>query len=85
MGLWWLGNIVLLFVVIPVVVLLLRVVLRSAEDIGRHTGTILEHGVNVAADLEAVPALLTTRDLVKKVGAGVGKYGAALDVIIPNP
>lgn len=82
MALWWIGNIVFLAVVIPVVVLLLRNLLVPVQEIGKATDQILVGGVNIAGHLDAVPQLVTTRDLVTQVGGAVGAYGAALDKIL---
>lgn len=82
MALWWLGNIVLIAVVAPVVVLLLHNLLKPVAEIGKATDQILAGGVNIASHLDAVPQLVTTRDLVTQVGGAVGAYGAALDEIL---
>ncbi|MFN2388980.1 MAG: hypothetical protein ABR575_05170 [Actinomycetota bacterium] len=82
MTLWWIGNIVFIGVIIPVVILLLNRVLRPAVEIGRYADDVLEHGVILIAHLDATDELVKTRDLVKKVGAGVGRYGAALERIL---
>ena len=82
MALWWLGNAVFLLVVIPLVILLLNRLMRPTVEIGKYADDVLEHGVILIASLDAVDELLNTRELVKKVGAGVGQYGAALDRIL---
>lgn len=82
MTLWWIGNIVFVAVIIPVVIMLLNRVLRPALEIGKYADDVLEHGVILIASLDATEELLKTRDLVKQVGAGVGRYGAALDRIL---
>ena len=79
---WWIGNGIFLLIVIPVVLFQLNRVLRPAVEIKKYADDILEHGVTMIGHLDAVPALLRTRDLVKDVGAGVGRYGAALDKIV---
>ncbi len=82
MTLWWVGNAIFLLVIIPFVVLLLNRLMRPAVEIGKYADDVLEHGVILIASLDATDELLKTRDLVKKVGAGVGQYGAALDRIL---
>lgn len=82
MTLWWIGNIVFLAVVIPVVILLLNHILRPALEIKKYADDVLEHGVLAIAALDATEELVKTRDLVKQVGAGVGRYGSALDRIL---
>ena len=42
---WWVGDAVLLFGVIPLVLFLLNRVLRPAREIGKYTADILDHGV----------------------------------------
>lgn len=82
MALWWIGNIVFLFVVIPLVVMLLNRVMRPAVEIKKYADDVLEHGVLLIATLDAVEALLETRQLVKQVGSGVDRYGRALQKIL---
>ncbi|MDQ5874870.1 MAG: hypothetical protein ACR2LG_09990 [Actinomycetota bacterium] len=82
MTLWWIANAVFLLIVIPVVLGLLNRVLRPAIEIRKYVDDILEHGVNAIASLDAVEELPKTRDLIKQAGAGVGRYGAALDKIV---
>ncbi len=78
MALWWLGNLIFLAVVIPVVVTLLNNLMEPIVEIRRYGDDVLEHGVLLIAALDAVDELETTRDELAKVSAGVGSYGAAL-------
>ncbi len=84
MTLWWIGNVVLLLVVVPVVVYLLNGVLRAANSIV----PAVEEIANVAAagskDLDAAPLLLTTRDQVERTVSGLAEYGGSLDVIVDD-
>ncbi len=82
MVLWWIGNIIFLAVVIPVVLLLLNRIMRPVVEIRRYADDILEHGVLLIASLDSVEELLKTRDLVKRVGSGVQRYGQALDQVM---
>lgn len=82
MTLWWIGNVVFLLVVIPVVILLLRSLSRPVFEIRDYVDDVLEHGVLAIAALDSVEELLDTRELVKDVGAGVGRYGAAIDDLL---
>jgi hypothetical protein len=43
---------------------------------------VLEHGLGIAGNLEPVPALAETRDLVKRVGGGLDEYAAAVDRLL---
>ena len=83
MTVWWIGDIVLLVVVVPVVVYLLNGVLREARGI---VPSVRRIGAAAAGskDLDAVPLLLTTQDQVAQTVAGVAGYGGSLDVIIDD-
>ncbi len=77
MWLWWIANAVLLLVVTPVVILLGNRVLRPAIEIERYAADILEHGVLLSTNLDPVPAIIDTRDLVSAAkGLAVGYVGA---------
>jgi hypothetical protein len=84
MTLWWIGNAVLILVVLPLVVYLLHGVLGAARGIVPSVGEIA--GVTAAAskDLDATALLLTTQDQVARTIAGVAEYGGSLDVIIDD-
>jgi hypothetical protein len=82
MVLWWIGIAVLLLVVAPVVVVLLQRVNARIDEIQGHAGAILEHGVAVASDLDAVPNLVETRQLTSTAVGVVGQYGAALQRLL---
>jgi hypothetical protein len=79
---WWIGNAVFLLVVIPVVLLLLTRLLRPVLEIRDYVDDTLEHGVLAIAALDGVEGLVDTRALVKEVGGGVQRYGAALDDLL---
>jgi hypothetical protein len=84
MTLWWIGNIVLLVVVFPVVVYLLHGVLKAARSIVPSVRQIADVAAAGSKDLDAVPLLLTTQDQVRQTVAGVAGYGGSLDVIIDD-
>jgi hypothetical protein len=84
MILWWLGDLILLFVVLPVVVYLLSGTLRAAKSIPQTVSGISTTAAAGSKDLDAVPLLLTTQDQVIKTVAGVADYGASLDVILDD-
>jgi hypothetical protein len=63
MVLWWIGNALLLLVVIPAVVALALRVLRPAQEIRRYADEILEHTRGIAHGLDPLPALADTREL----------------------
>lgn len=77
-----LGLVVLYLVVAPVVVVLAQRLLRKITEVRRYADDILEHGVNITANLDPVPALIETRDLVKEAGAGLLRYGAAVQKLL---
>jgi uncharacterized protein YqgC (DUF456 family) len=85
MALWWIGNIVLLVIVIPVVLVILRSVIKPAISIKKHSDELVTVGSSIVTNLDAVYDLLETQRLVGLTGAGIGRYGAALDRIIPDP
>lgn len=78
MLLWWIGNLVLLFVVVPVVLLLLNRLLRQIMEINSYANDILEHGVALTGALDAVPKLLRTRELASTAHQVAGRYVGAL-------
>ena len=80
MILWWIGDIVLILVVVPVVVVLLHTVLSDARSI---VPSVRRVGAAAGSkDLDAAPLLLTTRDQVAQTVEGVAGYGKSLDVIL---
>jgi hypothetical protein len=84
MTLLWIGAIVLLVVVLPVVVYLLRGVLEAAESIVPTVEGIAAVAAAASKDLDSAALLLTTREQVEQTVAGVAGYGASLDVILDD-
>jgi hypothetical protein len=84
MTLWWIGDIVLLVVVLPVVIYLLNGVLTAARSIVPSVGKIAGVAAAGSKDLDATALLLTTQDQVRQTVAGVANYGGSLDVIIDD-
>ncbi len=84
MILWWLGDIVLLAVILPVVVYLLRGVLSAAQSIVPSVQAIATVARAGSADLDAAALLLTTQEQATKTVAGVASYGGSLDVILDD-
>ena len=84
MILWWIGDLVLLVVVLPVVVYLLRGVLDAAKSIVPSVQEIANAAGAGSKDLDAAALLLTTQDQVTKTVAGVANYGGSLDVILDD-
>ena len=84
MTLLWIGDIVLLVVIFPVVVYLLYNVLSTARSIVPSVRGIADTAAAGSKDLDAAPLLLTTQDQVKQTVAGVANYGGSLDVILDD-
>ncbi len=82
MILLWIADVVLLFVVIPVVLLFLNRVLRPALEIKRYADDVLQHGVGLTGTLDAVPKLVDTLNLTTAAKGLVLRYGAALEKIL---
>jgi hypothetical protein len=80
----WIGNAVLLLVIVPVVIYLLRGVLDAAKSIVPSVDKIATVAAAGSKDLDAVPLLLTTQDQVAQTVAGVANYGGSLDVILDD-
>ena len=84
MTLWWIGDIVLLVVVVPVVVYLLHGVLTTARSIVPSVRRIATVAAAGSRDLDATVLLLTTQEQVAQTVAGVADYGGSLDVILDD-
>ena len=84
MTLWWIGDILLLVVVLPVVIYLLHGVLTAARSIVPSVERIATVAAAGSKDLDAAALLLTTQDQVQQTVAGVANYGGSLDVIIDD-
>jgi len=77
--LWWIGNIILLVVVVPVLVALLNRVLAAAERIRGAADDILAGGGALAGELAGVPeALAQTDETVHDVAVGAARYGGSV-------
>ena len=79
---WWIGNAVLLFAVIPLVLFLLNRVLRPAREIGKYTADILDHGVALTGELESLTLLDTTRDLARQAVEPATRYVSAVEGLL---
>ena len=84
MTLYWIGSLVLLLVVFPVVVVLLHGVLKAARSIVPSVEQISAAARAGSRDLDAVPLLLTTQQQAIDTVAGVAHYGGSLDVILDD-
>jgi hypothetical protein len=84
MTLWWIGNVVLLLVIVPVVVILLRGVLNAARAVTRAIDELRPVAETVSKDLDAVELLNTTQEQVSQTVAVVADYGGSLDTILED-
>ena len=79
MVLWWIGNAILLLVVLPVVIFLLNRVLAAVERIRGATDEILSGGVALIGELSGVPdALAKTDTTIDEVAVGAVRYAGSV-------
>jgi hypothetical protein len=79
MVLWWIGNAVLLLVVLPVVIALLNRVLAAVERIRGAADEVLSGGVALIGELSGVPdGLATTDGTVREVAVGAVRYAGSV-------
>jgi hypothetical protein len=79
MVLWWIGNAILLVVVLPVVIFLLNRVLAALERIRAATDNILAGGVALIGELNGLPeALAVTDETIKEVSVGAVRYAGSV-------
>jgi hypothetical protein len=84
MTLEWIGDVILLVVVLPVVIYLLNGVLRAANSIVPSAQTIATTAHAGSKDLDATALLLTTQQQVKQTVEVVAGYGSSLDTIVDD-
>jgi hypothetical protein len=84
MTLEWIGDAILLLVLLPVVIYLLRGVLCAANGIVPSVARISAAAQAGSQDLDAVPLLLTTQERVVTTIAAAADYGGSLDVILDD-
>ncbi len=84
MTLWWIGNAVLLLVIVPVVVILLRGVLDAAKAATRAVDALRPVAEAASKDLDAVDLLNTTQQQVNQTVGVVANYGGSLDTILED-
>lgn len=82
MVLWWLGNLIFLFVVIPAVVFLLSKLWNVVREIKEYADDALEHGVLLIAGVDDVEQLLETREHARALNENIQRYGRALDALL---
>jgi len=84
MTLLWIGDALLIVVVLPIVIYLLNATLKAAQSIVPSVRSIAATAAAGSNDLDAVALLLTTQDQVSRTVAGVADYGGSLDVILDD-
>lgn len=79
MVLWWIGNVVLLVVILPVVIYLLNRVLAALERIRAASDAILAGGVALIGELQGVPGGLAVTDkTIEEVKVGAVRYAGSV-------
>ncbi|MGH3773925.1 MAG: hypothetical protein ACRDRW_21460 [Pseudonocardiaceae bacterium] len=75
MILWWIGDLVLIFVVFPIVVVLMKRIVAPVDRIRETVDDILYNGVILTGELDNVPELLAVTDgAVNEIGIGATRY-----------
>ncbi len=83
MWLWWIGNAVLLLVVVPVLVALLNRVLAALERIRAASDDVLAGGVAIIGELDTTPELLATTDTtIEAVADGAVRYAGSVGKLL---
>jgi hypothetical protein len=81
--LWWIGNAILLLVVVPVLVALLNRVLAALERIRGASDNILAGGVVLIGELNEVPDLLAKTDTtIREVSVGAVRYAGSVSKLL---
>lgn len=85
MALWWIGNALLLVVVVPVLVALLNRVLAALERIRGAADDILAGGGALVGQLDAAPDLLAVTDrTIDEVAVGAVRYAGSVAKLLPE-
>lgn len=80
---WWIGNAVLLVVIVPVLVALLNRVLAALERIRGASDRILAGGVGLIGEVDTTPELLaTTDDTIAEVANGAVRYAGSVGKLL---
>ena len=80
---WWIGNAVLLLVVVPVLVALLNRVLAALERIRKASDEILAGGVQLIDEVDRVPELLEGTDsTIEDVSVGAVRYAGSVSKLL---
>lgn len=80
---WWIGNIVLIFAVLPVVLLLLNGILGPIEQIRFTVDEIYDNASHLHGMLTEVPPLLQeTDETVREVAIGATRYEQGVERLL---
>jgi len=82
MAIVWITSAVLLLVITPVVIKLLGGVKKPVKQIQRQSEQLLAAAPTLSRNLDSVGKLPKTKELVGQTGAGVARYGSAVDQIL---
>jgi hypothetical protein len=83
MTLWWVANLVLLVVILPVVIALLNKLLAAIETIREACDDILRGGVALVGELTPVPDMLETTDnTIEAVKVGAVRYAGSVAALL---
>ena len=83
MVLWWIGNVILLVVILPVVIYLLNRVLAALERIRGASDEILRGGVALIGEVDGLPqALAVTDTTIKEVATGAVRYAGSVSKLL---
>jgi hypothetical protein len=75
MILWWIGDLILVFVVLPIVMVLMKRIVAPVDRIRKTVDDILYHGVVLTGKLDNVPELLAVTDgAVGEIATGSTRY-----------
>lgn len=81
MVLWWLGNLALLVVVVPLVLVLANRIMSLGDAITTYADDIRTHARAVDANLEPAVALAETRELVGVAKGHAVRYVRAVGLL----
>ena len=83
MVLWWIGNAILLLIVVPVLVALLNRVLAALERIRGASDRILAGGVGLIGEVDTTPDLLAeTDEMIAQVANGAVRYAGSVGKLL---
>jgi len=80
----YVGALVLLFVILPVVIVLLRAILLTAKTIPPTIDAIAQVAKAGSRDLDAVKLLYTTQPAVNQIIGIVAGFGGSLDILMED-